>query len=362
MTSNLSVMEQEPSSKVTENELLISVLPHINLKCSKTGFETESDVDLNPLFSMLKFRNAEIEPLFSNSQLEEKPVTDPAFNPSLYFRINAPGNDLQKIGDELLSSHSNIVAHVYNYSPIFTDPAVKFQYANSFYWSGAGSAGRAVTIDVNTRSEIWMSEAGKVYAHYNPKNGPWVDLEIPLLSRCGNYAAFRLTSSQFFFTDDFEFCIKFVEPNGTEHWDNNNWGNYFLPRYDSNIMSEDIRLVSADIISYPMPNWMNCVQNIITGKLLIRDLAFDKNVGIHYSLDGKTWMNASAHWVRNHSDGIQDWEFSLSCYSNGYSYPEFRFAAFYEDLSRHKWHWDNNFGNDYRLRYSDNNSTVKHLD
>jgi len=359
--SDTLVMEKEPETKQASNDLVISFLPHINAKCSTKGLEFNSKVDASSFLSLLKSKNAKIVPLLSDSQQND--IKDPSFDPSLYFRIIAPEENLQKIGEELITFHSNIIDRVYNYSPVFSDPAIKLQYASSFYWSGAGSAGRAVTFDINVKNEPWLANAGKVFLHYNPKNnGPWLDYEVPLLSRCGNFAAFRLSTEKFFFVDDFEFCLKFIEPNGTVHWDNNNWSNYILPYIDSSIMLGNIQLVSADIVSYDMPGWMNCTHIIVSGKLIVRDLAYEKNVGIRYCIDGKTWKNASAHWVSNKSNGIQNWEFSLGEYPSGYPYPEFRFALYYEDLPTHNWYWDNNFENDYRLQYGHGDSVDQHID
>jgi len=65
-----------------------------------------------------------------------------------------------------------------------------------------------------------------------------------------------------------------------------------------------------------MPKRMNCVSNFISGKLRVRDLAYEKNVGIRYCIDDKTLKKCLC------------------------------FAAFYEDLPTNNWYWDNNFEND----------------
>jgi hypothetical protein len=364
MDSEVDVIKMNSSSDSTPDELIVSILPEIHLRYSKSGFESKENSDIAALLSMLEFQKAQLIPLFDDCIYNSAAtIADATFNPSLYFRIHAPVEKLPDIKKELLSNYPNIIANVFNYQPVFSDPAVKLHYADTSSWSGDGSAGRAVNFDVNVRNESWMSNAGKVFLHYETRRGTWEDFEIPLYSRCGNYAVFRYSTNKFFKTDDFRFCIKFIEPNGTIHWDNNNNQNYLLRFIDSKLISGNVLLISADIVSHPMPNWMNCVNNICSGKLFVRDLSYRQNVGIRYSYDnGRNWNEASAHWVKKVYLGIQEWAFNLNVLTSGYYYPEFQLSAYYEDLATRKIYWDNNFNNNYRLRYSDNNSTVKHLD
>lgn len=84
----------------------------------------------------------------------------------------------------------------------------------------------------------------------------------------------------------------------------------------------------------------------VEGYLAVENLAFQKNVYVHYSLDGgKTWSDSPASYVKsNPSDGYEVWKFKTPSSSEEFG-PAIMYCFKYEVNGQT--YWDNNNGNNY---------------
>jgi len=70
--------------------------------------------------------------------------------------------------------------------------------------------------------------------------------------------------------------------DGTTHWDNNNFANYFLPGTDARILPAT-SVSTRQTSSVPVPIVDGVLSLDASGLLLVRDLDYVKDVGIRYS-------------------------------------------------------------------------------
>jgi hypothetical protein len=80
------------------------------------------------------------------------------------------------------------------------------------------------------------------------------------------------------------------------------------------------------------------------GYIAIQNLAYNKNVTVHYSLDNSNvWNDVSASYYKTNTDGYEVWHFKTPIAS----YGSIKFAIKYEVNGQT--YWDNNNGNDYSI-------------
>lgn len=84
----------------------------------------------------------------------------------------------------------------------------------------------------------------------------------------------------------------------------------------------------------------------VEGYIAVQNLAFQKNVYVHYSLDGgKTWTDSPASYVKtNPSDGYEVWKFKTNSSSEEFG-PAIMYCFKYEVNGQT--YWDNNNGKNY---------------
>ncbi|AAK76874.1 hypothetical protein BJV85_003792 [Clostridium acetobutylicum] len=84
----------------------------------------------------------------------------------------------------------------------------------------------------------------------------------------------------------------------------------------------------------------------VEGYLAVRNLAFEKNVYVHYSLDGgKNWSDSPAAYVKtNPSDNYEVWKFKTPSSSESFG-PPITYCFKYEVNGQT--YWDNNNGKNY---------------
>ncbi|URZ17144.1 carbohydrate-binding protein [Clostridium felsineum] len=84
----------------------------------------------------------------------------------------------------------------------------------------------------------------------------------------------------------------------------------------------------------------------IEGYIAVQNLAFNKSVYVHYSLDGgKTWTDTPASYVKtNSSDNYEVWNFKTNSSSELFG-PPIIYCLKYEVNGQT--YWDNNNGNNY---------------
>ena len=88
----------------------------------------------------------------------------------------------------------------------------------------------------------------------------------------------------------------------------------------------------------------------IQGKIAVKNLAYQKNVVVHYTYDDETWNDVSASYEKTSNDGYEIWTFETPMQpSNKYYYRyNCKFAIKYEVNGQT--YWDNNGTKDYSFK------------
>lgn len=139
---------------------------------------------------------------------------------------------------------------------------------------------------------------------------------------------------------EIEFAVYYTV-NGQTYWDNNKGLNYRVSQDDMCIYPAPVQLLDAQLIQ---KNGGYCAE----GRIAVQNLAYDKQVGVVFSVDhGTSWNTLSATYTAQFSkQGWEVWTFSqpLGQVSGG---DVFRFAVRY-DVNGETW-WDNLHFYDYSL-------------
>ncbi|TNF38426.1 MAG: hypothetical protein EP329_00520, partial [Deltaproteobacteria bacterium] len=126
----------------------------------------------------------------------------------------------------------------------------------------------------------------------------------------------------------------FARMAGAAYWDPGN--NYYI--YNSVTLERPVRRLSSEV-------HMEAGKGVVmTGRVRVLDLAFDKVVAVRYTTDGwATWDEAQAYWVAD-----DDWEFRAENVAQEPLPDKVDYAVRYEVLGEE--HWDNNGGSDFHHR------------
>lgn len=95
----------------------------------------------------------------------------------------------------------------------------------------------------------------------------------------------------------------------------------------------------------------------LEGEILVNNLSFAKDVGVHLSVDGGiTWSDTHGIFAGSETSdnkfigpAAEVWRFKTPELNLDNSSAEFRFAVFYRNVATGEIFWDNNFGQDYKV-------------
>jgi Carbohydrate/starch-binding module (family 21) len=145
----------------------------------------------------------------------------------------------------------------------------------------------------------------------------------------------------------FQFALEMQTADGTIHWDNN--GGPYLDYVLASDMNSAVPVYHGPvgILAEPVQlSWARWIDGLFEGRVLLENLAHDKDVTIVYSTDGwQTVQTAQATWGWMSLDPeLETWRFQIPMPAPG---DEVLFAVRY-DVDGQTF-WDNNLGRDYRL-------------
>jgi len=139
-----------------------------------------------------------------------------------------------------------------------------------------------------------------------------------------------------------QFAVKY-SVNGQEYWDNNNGEDYTITSDTSIYEDKEVKLAKA---------WfgggLGCygMCSDFSADIRIKNIAFDKDVKLVYSLNGRDWKELSATYRQSLEGGYEIWRAYIS-YAGTRDTNRIQFALSYTVNS--VTYWDNNFGNDYQI-------------
>lgn len=228
---------------------------------------------------------------------------------------------------------------------------VRLQQVTSIVSSKYGISQQGSTFEANVANLAYNKQ---VFAHYKREDGSWVDLPLTYSRPAGSGREIWTTSYSppLNTTVDLQFALKYVV-NGQTYWDNNNGGNYFVPKDSGAHLGAGINVLNL----YHQPTVRLGVSDTsVYGAAALRNLAVLKDVTIVYSTDNwATTKSTTATYSPNHwagayssaanpnADGIEVWPFSLNV---GAGASQVDYAIRY--TVNGEVHWDNNGGQNYR--------------
>ena len=149
----------------------------------------------------------------------------------------------------------------------------------------------------------------------------------------------------------YQFAIRY-KVNGRTYWDNNNGANYTLGYKDGELLGQGVNVLALYDGAYRNSY---AGTGAFYGQVLVRNLAYDKNVEIVYTTDGwATTKTASCHFVPNNwfpygttvsypnIQGVERWSFSVDVPLDTTS---IEYAVSYRVNGVN--YWDNNSGMNY---------------
>lgn len=98
-----------------------------------------------------------------------------------------------------------------------------------------------------------------------------------------------------------------------------------------------------------------------TGKIIVQNIAYQKQVQVHYSVNGGPWLDLSAAFDKSRPSNHEEWIFSVTLGTtpaeSSHEALNVRFAVKYQVGGQT--YWDNNGGKDYFVTVGHNGSTNK---
>jgi len=240
--------------------------------------------------------------------------------------------------------------------------------AESLIHSKYGYQNQTVTFSVSVDN---LSYDKAVNIHYQDENGSWNEIPAYFYSTTGSnkelwkahYYRNLKTPNENNEPLDFDFAVEY-EANGQEYWDNNQGQNFHLPAGSGELINRDVVLNSAVAwapYTYPYNGNSATVPGRFDVSVLVRNLAFNKDVTIFYSLDNwDTTYQAQAEFkpysVNGYSyisypnaNNVERWGAEIDGPEmQGDNLNEIKMAVRYTVNGQVI--WDNNFGQNYTVK------------
>lgn len=139
-----------------------------------------------------------------------------------------------------------------------------------------------------------------------------------------------------------QFAIRY-RANGSEYWDNNNWNDYVVERKAPLLLDNELIVDSARIGTL-----IGCEDPCkgFFGNVLVKNLAYDKNVTVFFSVNGAEWLTAPAIFDKMVSEEFERWKWEINVTDN-LPVVFIEYAVRYEVNG--ETYWDNNYLLNYRV-------------
>jgi hypothetical protein len=189
-----------------------------------------------------------------------------------------------------------------------------------------------------------------VAIHYAQFDGTWTEKELIWQDNFGDYDLFSKKDNSFVTN---QFVIRY-SVNGETFWDNNNGADYHLDNGHPNTIGRKV-LLNKITAWQGQQGSPSVVSSWVDGEILVKNLSFNKRVGIRLSADGgATFHDTEATFsstvpVYLGFSAVELWKFKTPEVTLDESTPHFKFAVYYNNVDTGEWFWDNNFDRDYTL-------------
>jgi hypothetical protein len=231
---------------------------------------------------------------------------------------------------------------------------VRLKYAESDSFSPGGGIPPVNNTKISAKVKN-IAVIKDVAIHYAQPNGTWFERPLMWQDTFTSYDLFSRNDNTFTTT---EFVIRYTVNNQT-FWDNNGGTNYHVDSVRPNTVGGNVILNKAVARRGLQGSGVLVTTSWVEGEIFVKDLSFDKRVGIRLSTNDWTgFQDTDASFNGNVSvavglSQVEIWKFKTPELNLDQSSPNFRFAVFYNNLNTGAWFWDNNLGQDYTLSKAD---------
>ena len=198
--------------------------------------------------------------------------------------------------------------------------------------------------------------AKDVAVRYALPDGSWDERPLSWQKTFNDYDLFARSDNAFSTT---EFALRYAV-SGQIFWDNNDGVNYHVDSGRPNTVGGNAILNKATARRGTQAGGgFTVTTSWVEGEILVKNLSFNKRVGIRLSTnEWTTFQDTDASFDNRVSvaagvSQVEIWKFKTPELNLDQSTPNFRFAVFYNDLLTGEWFWDNNFYQDYTLSKTD---------
>ncbi len=201
-----------------------------------------------------------------------------------------------------------------------------------------------VWLDIAVRNDAFHKRVGILWTNndWASHQTAWAEYEEPLGDGYERWGVdFSLGQYAYNRPHEVEYAV-FATLGDVTHWDPRN--NYYV--FNAVTPEQPLRRLSSEVHFEPG------VGGVLSGRVRVLDLAFEKSVTVRYSTDA--WLSeqdVEAHWVEG-----DDWEFRVEGLGNETLPEQVQFALRYRVAGQE--YWDNNGGQDYRHRMAPEFSSV----
>ena len=225
-------------------------------------------------------------------------------------------------------------------------PAVQLIYAESWNHQKYGMSDLAKRFVVRVENLAYHK---RVAIHHSTTTGEWVDLEASYVGTAGStgeYWEARTSAKNF----GGQFVVRYATA-GAIYWDNNNGNDYRIGDADGPMLGVgiNVRLNAGHVTDFS--GGIRSFWGIID----VRNLAYDKGITVHYSVDGwKSEKTVEATFIGSYrvygyssvpnpnALGIEGWHFEIHDHA-----PQIEYYVSYEVGGQT--YGDNDYGRNYRL-------------
>jgi hypothetical protein len=230
------------------------------------------------------------------------------------------------------------------------EESVRLKVAYGEVYAVSGMTFDWTTIGVSVKNIAFQKS---VIMHYkDPAAGTWKDHPLTFSGHYENYDVFSSANAP----ATQEFVIKYAVP-GEEHWDKNGVTNYHIGTFVGVVGGNVMLKKATSHIGHEAGGGFTFTTSWFDGEIFVRNLSFNKRVGVHYTADGgATWNDVDGSYagkvqaVANIVDSVEIWKFKTPTL-NLVNPETFRFAIYYKLMDPGpnfgQQYWDNNFSQDY---------------
>jgi hypothetical protein len=224
---------------------------------------------------------------------------------------------------------------------------VRLKSASLSLAGGAGQLHSYLNVWVKVKNIAYSKD---VQIHYRGQFGSlWQNRSLTWKSNYGNYDLFALDPTLDFGGNPFvEFAISFAS-GGATYWDNNNSANYSLTPFATALTGDNnVILNSANLVFGGTPG--SSYITGISGEIFVNNLFYHKNVGIRHSDNGWiSYLDIGASYGQSLGGSLERWLFGRNISPQAFGRGEF--AVYCQNRETGQYFWDNNFDQNYDLRY-----------